>query len=169
MQKLGAAIIVFIENTMSDRAATEKLFNHLLSAYRGSFLPKVVDGWHRISQVDQNDCKRMNHFFCGLHLMVALADRYCTAINSLESHSGPCGAAVRDYTKYSQSASECTVERFVETTCKMGALGANGKSCCPGLTADLEMIGKKNPFVLFRHNSDWMPPAGSITLKQKLM
>jgi hypothetical protein len=59
---------------MSDRAATEKSFHTLLQQYRQEILPQVFDTWSDLTQEEQELCTSMNNFYCGLHLLVAMAD-----------------------------------------------------------------------------------------------
>lgn len=151
-ENLGAEIVAAIKNTMSDRAATEKLFNRLLETYRASLLPSVVDKWDTLSPAEQSNCKKMNNFFCGLHLTVAMADTFCVAVKSLESDMQPLGASSHDDTKMFVKQSETAVERFIRSTCKMCVRGADEKSGCPAFSTYLQMVGKRNMLVEFAHN-----------------
>ena len=74
--KLGNEIICNIKNTMSDRASTEKLFNFCVK-YRERLLPQVVEKFTDLTEEAVGKLKTMNNFFCGLHLLVSLAE--CTA------------------------------------------------------------------------------------------
>ena len=60
---------------MSDRHATEKLFNDLLAEYRAKVLPMVMSSWAETSETEKEQLTRMNNFFCGLHFVVGLAER----------------------------------------------------------------------------------------------
>ncbi|WAR06004.1 hypothetical protein MAR_021373 [Mya arenaria] len=65
------------------RASTEKTFNGLLNAYRQECLTK-------------NLCGQINNFFCGLRLLVAIAD-VCEASTSIFENnyeSGDLGSAI---------------------------------------------------------------------------
>lgn len=60
-------IVTSIKNTMSDRHSAEKLCNELLSDYRTELLPKVVENWDEMVEMEKENFIRMNNFFCGLH------------------------------------------------------------------------------------------------------
>ena len=62
-EALGDTIISNLKNTQSDHAATEKLFNKLLLDYQEKLLPKVIEHYQTPSSSEQNDLKKMNHFF----------------------------------------------------------------------------------------------------------
>lgn len=80
----GSRILSCIKNTMSDRAATEKKFQHLLESYRLEILPKVKVGWEQMNDIERDTCGRMNNFFCGLHILVNFADVCAEALNKFE-------------------------------------------------------------------------------------
>lgn len=63
-----------IQNTMSDRAGTEKNFNRLLEEFRKEVLPQVVDNWDALTENQQKPISAMNNLFCGLHLLVGMVD-----------------------------------------------------------------------------------------------
>ena len=52
-------ILSKIKNTMSDRAATEKAFNDLLSCYRSEILPTVIQEWEQLSNEERQSMSRM--------------------------------------------------------------------------------------------------------------
>ena len=68
-------VVARMKNTMGDRAVTENKFNVLLSEFRREILPEVVNGWNEMSEDEQEKCGRMNNFFCGMHLLVSLAEQ----------------------------------------------------------------------------------------------
>lgn len=70
---------------MSDRAGTEKNFNRLLEEFRKEVLPQVVDNWGALTENQQKPISAMNNLFCGLHLLVGMAD---VAEESLKKFSG---------------------------------------------------------------------------------
>ena len=152
-EELSAEIVASLKNTMSDRASTEKLFNKLLQSYRASILPTVIRKWNELTPKEQTDSVRMNNFFfCGLHLTVALADSFCAAIKSLEKDMDPVGAGAKDETRMFTNRSECSVERFVRSSCKMCVLGSDEKSGCPDFSTYLKLLGKHNSLIEFAHN-----------------
>ena len=59
---------------MSDRHIVEKNFNELLEGYRSEVLPSIVEGWSDLSPDEQVRISNLNNFFCGLHLLVGMAD-----------------------------------------------------------------------------------------------
>lgn len=48
---------------MSDRAATEKKFQHLLENYRKDILPNIKEGWKDMNEEEKKACGSMNNFF----------------------------------------------------------------------------------------------------------
>ena len=81
---VGKKILANIKNTMSDRASTEKCFNKLLQEYRQTILPDVIDNYSNLTQDAQSVVGQTNNFFCGLHLLVGIADVCEEAINKFE-------------------------------------------------------------------------------------
>lgn len=73
-RNVGFQILKNIQNTMSDRVGTEKNFNRLLEEFRKEVLPQVVDNWDALTDDQQKPISAMNNFFCGLHLLVGMAD-----------------------------------------------------------------------------------------------
>lgn len=67
-------ILANIRDTMSDRASTEKAFNRIPEEYRLKILPQVIDGWADMEKGEKKSCSKMNNFFCGLHLLLGMAD-----------------------------------------------------------------------------------------------
>ena len=59
---------------MSDRASSHKAFNTLLSEYRAEVLPQVVSNWDSMSEDEQQSMSQMYNFFCGMHLVVNMAE-----------------------------------------------------------------------------------------------
>lgn len=67
-------ILKNIKYTMSDRAATEIVFNQLLKNYREKLLKEHVEKYDDLPDVEKDILSRMYNFFCGLHLTVNIAD-----------------------------------------------------------------------------------------------
>ncbi|WAR11353.1 hypothetical protein MAR_025533 [Mya arenaria] len=84
---LGYDLLTNIKNTMSDRASTEKTFNGMFD--------KVIDNYDQLSEDEKNLCGQMNNFFCGLHLLVTIADVCETSTSKFENNyeSGDLGSA----------------------------------------------------------------------------
>ena len=93
----GSTILVNIKNTMSDRHIVEKSFNELLESYRSEVLPSMVEGWSDLSHDEQAQISNLNNFFCGLHLLVGMADASAAVLLQWEEANSdmPLGAAAR--------------------------------------------------------------------------
>uniref|UniRef100_A0A8W8JEX1 Uncharacterized protein n=1 Tax=Magallana gigas TaxID=29159 RepID=A0A8W8JEX1_MAGGI len=73
-QSAGNEILCNIQNTMSDRAATELKFNELLESYREEVLPQVRADYNTMNDEEKETVSRLNNFFCGLHGLVHMAN-----------------------------------------------------------------------------------------------
>jgi hypothetical protein len=102
---------------MSDQAATEKKFNEGLEILKSSILPKVVANWGNMSKEAQDASQKMFHFFCGLHLLVNLADQCNSVISKFEMEER----------KNDSLLDEAGPIRMVRTTCKAFARGGDAK------------------------------------------
>lgn len=94
----GYSILANIRDTMSDRASTEKTFNNLLEEFRSTILPEIVDNWNDLDDIEKKLCSKLNNFFCGLHLLVGMADSCETSIKKFEiefNDGKNIGSAVR--------------------------------------------------------------------------
>ena len=93
----GSTILVNIKNTMSNRHIVEKSFNELLESYRSEVLPSMVEGWSDLSHDEQARISNLNNFFCGLHLLVGMADASAAVLLQWEEANSdtPLGAAAR--------------------------------------------------------------------------
>ncbi|KAK3094747.1 hypothetical protein FSP39_005715 [Pinctada imbricata] len=60
---VGYRILANIRDTMSDRASTEKNFNHLLEDFRASILSQVVDNWDNMDEDQKKLCQDLITFF----------------------------------------------------------------------------------------------------------
>ena len=69
---------------MSDRASAQKSFNTLLEDYRLEVLPSVVDNWESITTEEQQAMAQMLHFFCGMHLIVNMAEHVSDTLKLFE-------------------------------------------------------------------------------------
>ena len=78
------SIVTTIKNTMSDRHSAEKKFNSLLEDYRENILTRMQQEWENMSNDEQSALTRLNHFFCGMHFMVAMADQANDALIHIE-------------------------------------------------------------------------------------
>ena len=62
-----------------DRAATNVKFNRLLHSYRQVILPVVHSNWEELGEEQREAMSRINNHFCGLHMLVNLAEQ-CNAV-----------------------------------------------------------------------------------------
>ena len=116
--KKGAdAVVANIKNTMSDRHIVQKNFNTLLEDYRADVLPFIVQDWDKLSTTEQEHMSSLNNFFCGMHVLVGMADATLSTLIQWEhTHfDAPVGAAASVITA---SKSEAGTVRLVRTTCK---------------------------------------------------
>lgn len=101
-------IVRNIKNTMSDRGSVEKVFNNLFDTYRGSLLPGVVEDWGSLSTEAKESMASVNHFYCGLHYLVGLAEQSEAVLVEWEKNhfdGKPVGAAASlPFTKKGESA-----------------------------------------------------------------
>ena len=81
----GKIILSKIKNTMSDRAATEKAFNDLLSRYRSEILPTVIQEWKQVSNEERQSMSRMYNFYCGMHCVTNMAEHASEAMHLFEN------------------------------------------------------------------------------------
>ena len=127
----GHKILCQIKNTMSDRAATEAKFNSILETYRKSCLPLYIKGWNNFSKSAKTKLSQMNNFFCGLHLLVSMAETISKSFKIFESirlGSDRVGAVLLSGVKI--FGSDSGTVRLVRNACKALAKGADEKSGC---------------------------------------
>lgn len=103
-------IIANIKNTMSDRAASQKLFNSLLATYRSDILPDVVKHWDSLSNDEKTALSNMNNFYCGMHLVVNMAEHSSETLKLTEQNFE---SPTTDHNK-----SESGTVWLIRTTCK---------------------------------------------------
>lgn len=91
----GRKILTNIKNTMSDRHVVEKSFNTLLEGYRSEVLPSIYEGWENLSTSEKKKISSLNSFFCGMHLVVGMADTAATTLKEWENihFESPQGAS----------------------------------------------------------------------------
>ena len=125
----GYKILCNIKNTMSDRASTEKAFNGLLENYISTVLPEIIDGWGTLTDREKQLCSQVNNFFCGLHLLVGVADTCETALKKFENNylnGSDIGSALEPHLKTFQTNESGTL-RLIRTCCKAFAPGHDEK------------------------------------------
>ena len=101
--------------TMSDRHIVQKNFNTLLEEYRLGVLPSIIEDWNQLSTAEQDQLSHLNNFFCGMHVLVGMADTTSSTLLQWENthFEAPIGAA----TIIAASKSESGIVRLVRTTC----------------------------------------------------
>ncbi|XP_070177757.1 uncharacterized protein, partial [Littorina saxatilis] len=130
----GKNILVNIQNTMSDRAATEKKFHTLLEGYREEILPQVYSNWDQLSTAEHGALTRVNNFYCGLHILVNFAEVVDKIVAKYESDSKEqkVGAEAHPETCSTCKNNESGAIRLVRTACKCFVRGADETSGCYG-------------------------------------
>ena len=119
MKGKGTAILTTIKNTMSDRHSAEKKFNSLLEEYRGKILSQVKDGWEFLTSEEKSAYTKLNNFFCGLHLMVAMADQANNALIEAEKvlSDGKMNLGASKIAPSFCSSTESGTVRLIRTVC----------------------------------------------------
>lgn len=117
--EIGKIILSKIKSTMSDRAATEKAFNDLLSQYRSEILPTVLQEWEKLSDEERQSMSRMYNFYCGMHFVTNMAEHTSEAMRLFEN-------AYSD-----NSNNECRTVRLIRLVCKAFQRRADEKSGYP--------------------------------------
>ena len=137
----GDVVLAKIKNTMSDRHVVQKKFNSLLEDYRLEILPMVVKDWSQLTTAEQDHLSSLNNFFCGMHVLVGMADTTSTTLQHWENAHFDCPVgATANGTSFSKS--ESGVVRLIRTTCK--AMGRHGS----------EQSGVYQPFTTFLKSND---------------
>ena len=152
-QTVGHKILKNIRCTMSDQASTCKSFNELLTDYRSSILPSVQENWTQLTEREKSLCSRMYNFFCGLHILVNLAEVTSKTLQEFELKSEVTkkGAAAESGLVFNHS--ESGTVRLVRTACKAFTRGADEKSgAYRAFTDFLLSKGKNNKLVNFKGN-----------------
>ena len=104
---------------MSDRAATEKAFNDLLSQYRSEILPTVIQEWEQLSDEERQSMSRMYNFYCGMHFVTNMAEHASEAMRLFEN-------AYSD-----DNNTECKAVHLITLVCKAFQRRADEKSGYP--------------------------------------
>ena len=72
---LFAKIIYSVKNLMSDRCIVQKKFNESLDQYRRDVVPAVVEGWEKMTELEQEKVLKMNDFFVDYIILLAWQTR----------------------------------------------------------------------------------------------
>ena len=113
----GKLILSRIKNTMSDRHVVEKKFNDLLEDYCRDVLPTIIDSWEQMTPDEQSSISSLNNFFCGMHVVVGMADTTSSVLLRWESvhfDTSVGAAASYAFTRKSESG----IVRLIRTACK---------------------------------------------------
>ena len=139
----GKTILANIKSTMSDRASAQKSFNTLLQEYRLGVLPEVVKNWDNISKEEQLSMARMFNFFCGMHLVVNMAEHISESLKLFEQAHFE-----------QQSDGGSGIVRLIRIACKAFEKRGDEKSGYPlQFNTYLSENGvEKNPLIHFRGN-----------------
>ena len=125
MSNAASTILLNIKNTMSDRASAQKSFNSMLAAYRADILPNIVTNWNHLSKEEQLSISHMHNFYCGMHLVVNMAEHSSEALKLVENNYDPMP------TTHAFNSSEPGPIRLIRTTCKALERRGDEKSGCP--------------------------------------
>ncbi|KAK6196440.1 hypothetical protein SNE40_001665 [Patella caerulea] len=116
---------------MSDRAATEKKFHDLLKEYREDILPLIYSNWESLTESEQDSYSSMNNFYCGLHLLVNMAETAQKMLLTVEKEElEKPGISESGETSKFVSAGESVSVRMIRTITKCLARGGDEKSGC---------------------------------------
>ena len=121
----AGTIVANIKNTMSDRAAAQKSFNTLLAAYRSDNLPSIVDNWNSLSSDEQSTMSQMHNFYCGMHLVVNMAEHTSESLKLIERNFAS------EATHAICTEHESGTVRLIRTACKAFERRGDEKSGCP--------------------------------------
>lgn len=126
----GDKILCNIQNTMSDRAATELKFNELLENYRVELLPQIRTDYNTMDDVGKEAVSRLNNFFCGLHGLVHMANAAQKGLCEAEraNFDGNPPIPDKDFSK----ADESGCFRLLRSSCKAFARRGDEKCGCYG-------------------------------------
>eukprot|EP00117_Sycon_ciliatum_P048351 scpid60247/ scgid34434/ len=106
----GEKLLCSLQNTMTDRAAVNAKFNELLGKYRQDVLSATVPDWDELSDQEKASLSKMNNHFCGLHMLVNLAEQCNAVLREYESSQVEGEAA--------KSSEEAGAIRLIRTACK---------------------------------------------------
>ncbi|XP_070207979.1 uncharacterized protein [Littorina saxatilis] len=122
---VGKKILSNIQNTMSDRAASEKKFHSLLEDYRKEVLPTVHENWDELSENEQESLSHMNNFYCGLHILVNFAEVSEKVLKRFEDADDD-----QPQVEENKRPNEGKTVRLVRQASKCFARGGDEKSGC---------------------------------------
>ena len=151
-ERCGETVVAKIKNTMSDRHIVQKKFISLLEEYRSQLLPSIVDDWALLSPAEKDHLSSLNNFFCGMHVLVGIADTTSSTLQQWETahFETPAGAAASIVSNKSESG----IVRLICTTCKAMCRQASEQSgVYQPFSTYLKSNGiDRNPLATFRGN-----------------
>jgi len=106
---------------MSDHAATEKAFHERLKIYRENLFKEHMLNYDELGPEDQCSVTKLYNFFCGLHLLVNIAEGMNAVFKEWEKTKEIVN---KSYGNYSSSNDSSTI-MFVRESCKAFATGGN--------------------------------------------
>ena len=118
VEAAGEKILTNLKNTMSDRSIVEKVFNTMLEQYRGEVLPLVHKDWEQLNEEQKSSFSTMNHFFCGLHYIVGLADQADTILRKWEDSHFTEKVGAGRFSTTRESATHSQVNRLIYSATK---------------------------------------------------
>lgn len=119
-----------IKNTMSDRASTEHFFNKLLQQYKQEIFPNIQLNFNNLTRNEQQLCSQINNFYCGLHLLIGIADVCEAALKKFETEyldGKVVGSAQRPELQRNHKAESGTL-RLLRTSSKAFAMGEDERN-----------------------------------------
>lgn len=117
-------------------------------------MPNVIDCYDQMSEEQQMLCGNMNNFFCGLHLLVGMADVCEGLLLKFERNhtTEDIGSAIEPRLKRYHKSESGTL-RLLRTCSKVCAVGEDEKSgASMHWSTYLGSKIQKNLIVRFRHN-----------------
>ena len=149
-----AKVVAAMKNTMSDRHAVEKNFNRLVEQYRSELLPLAVENWSDLSPEEQQSMASMNHFFCGLHFLVGLAEQAEAALQEWEKTMFGEEKVGASALPRSWESSEAGSVRLIRAVCKaFHKHGSEQAGCHVQFLTYLQSLGFQTmPLAAFKGN-----------------
>ncbi|CAH1267617.1 Hypp3773 [Branchiostoma lanceolatum] len=121
-----AQIVASFTSTMSDRGATNPLFNQELEELRRELLPVAEKNWDTFSDEVKDELTNVSNFFCKMHLLVNWASEANSTLKLFED----AVAQGKNPFAFSQ-AGEAGATRLIRTACSAFTDHGNEKSGTP--------------------------------------
>lgn len=132
----------------------EKNFNGLLEDYRMEVLPMLTKNWETMTVEEQNSIGTLNNFFCGLHLLVGLAETTFSTLLQWEITHFKEAVGAATFLHFTQKSNESGIIRLIRTACKaLSKHGSEQSGVFQPFTSYLKLNGvKRNPLATFKGN-----------------